>query len=227
MRFLEFFAANIRTTRTRGGPTIGPRRNSWLGARASACRRSPPSSRCMSRPGSRPGRASSRRRSSSNGSPRFSSSVRLAGDRPGRAGQPGASVRGSRHVVTSGQTPVLDPLKARALLDSIDISTHAGLRDRAHDRAHGLIPSPGSARRSAWRSRMSLCRIAGYGCGCARGRQRPRDACHQQPRGIPHRLFDGAVLRDDPQGAAVFRTIGRGTGKLTRTVLPQGETPMQ
>jgi hypothetical protein len=31
--------------------------------------------------------------------------------------------------VTSGQTPVLDPSEARALLDSIDVSTHAGLRE--------------------------------------------------------------------------------------------------
>jgi integrase/recombinase XerC len=30
-----------------------------------------------------------------------------------------------------GQTPVLDPAEARALLDSIDTSTPAGLRDRA------------------------------------------------------------------------------------------------
>jgi hypothetical protein len=44
---------------------------------------------------------------------------------------PAGSVRGPRHVVTSGQTPVLDPSEARALLDSIDTSTPAGLRDRA------------------------------------------------------------------------------------------------
>ena len=44
---------------------------------------------------------------------------------------PAASVRGPRHVVTSGQTPVLDPGEARALLDSIDTSTVVGLRDRA------------------------------------------------------------------------------------------------
>jgi site-specific recombinase XerC len=44
---------------------------------------------------------------------------------------PAGSVRGPRHVVTTGQTPVLDPLEARALLDSIDTLTHAGLRDRA------------------------------------------------------------------------------------------------
>jgi site-specific recombinase XerC len=30
---------------------------------------------------------------------------------------PAASVRGPRHVVTSGQTPVLDPSEARALLE--------------------------------------------------------------------------------------------------------------
>src|SRR5580693_3883714 len=42
---------------------------------------------------------------------------------------PAASVRGPRHVVTCGQTPVLDPSEARALLDSIDVTSHAGLRD--------------------------------------------------------------------------------------------------
>jgi site-specific recombinase XerC len=41
------------------------------------------------------------------------------------------SVRGPRHVVTTGQTPVLDPAEARAMLESIDTSTPAGLRDRA------------------------------------------------------------------------------------------------
>jgi len=44
---------------------------------------------------------------------------------------PAASVRGPRHVVRSGKTPVLEPTEARALLDSIDATTPAGLRDRA------------------------------------------------------------------------------------------------
>jgi integrase/recombinase XerC len=44
---------------------------------------------------------------------------------------PAGSVRGPRHVVTTGQTPVLDPAEVRALLDSIDTSTQVGLRDRA------------------------------------------------------------------------------------------------
>jgi site-specific recombinase XerC len=59
---------------------------------------------------------------------------------------PAASVRGPRHVVTSGQTPVLDPSEARALLDSIDTSTVVGLRDRA---LIGLALGAASSRVSA------------------------------------------------------------------------------
>ncbi len=44
---------------------------------------------------------------------------------------PAASVRGPKHVVKRGKTPVLTAEQARELLDSIDISTIAGLRDRA------------------------------------------------------------------------------------------------
>jgi integrase/recombinase XerC len=44
---------------------------------------------------------------------------------------PAASVRGPTNIVKKGKTPVLSPDEARLLLDSIDVSTHAGLRDRA------------------------------------------------------------------------------------------------
>jgi site-specific recombinase XerC len=44
---------------------------------------------------------------------------------------PASSVRGLKHVVNRGTTPVLTPLEARELLDSIDTSTLVGLRDRA------------------------------------------------------------------------------------------------
>lgn len=44
---------------------------------------------------------------------------------------PAGSVRGPKHVIKRGKTPVLDPDQARHLLDSIDTSTLAGLRDRA------------------------------------------------------------------------------------------------
>jgi integrase/recombinase XerD len=44
---------------------------------------------------------------------------------------PAHAVRGPKHVVKSGKTPVLTGEQARALLDSIDTSTVVGLRDRA------------------------------------------------------------------------------------------------
>ena len=44
---------------------------------------------------------------------------------------PAASVRGPKHVVKKGKTPVLTSSEARQLLDSIDCSTIIGLRDRA------------------------------------------------------------------------------------------------
>ena len=44
---------------------------------------------------------------------------------------PAAAVRGPRHVVKRGKTPVLEADEARQLIDSIDTSTPVGLRDRA------------------------------------------------------------------------------------------------
>src|SRR5215510_7353360 len=47
------------------------------------------------------------------------------------ATNPAHAVRGPTHVVKRGKTPVLTPAEARVLLDSIDVSTVVGLRDRA------------------------------------------------------------------------------------------------
>jgi site-specific recombinase XerD len=47
------------------------------------------------------------------------------------AANPAAPVRGPRHVVKRGRTPVLAPAEARQLLDGIDVATVVGLRDRA------------------------------------------------------------------------------------------------
>jgi site-specific recombinase XerD len=47
------------------------------------------------------------------------------------AHNPATSVRGPKHVVKRGKTPVLTADEARKLLDSIDISSRIGLRDRA------------------------------------------------------------------------------------------------
>ena len=44
---------------------------------------------------------------------------------------PASSLRGPKHVVKKGKTPVLTAEEARGLLDGIDLSTLAGQRDRA------------------------------------------------------------------------------------------------
>ena len=44
---------------------------------------------------------------------------------------PASAVRGPKHVVRTGKTPVLTALEARQLLDSIDVDSLVGLRDRA------------------------------------------------------------------------------------------------
>ena len=42
---------------------------------------------------------------------------------------PASSVRGPRHVVKAGKTPILSAKETRAVLDGIDVSTLVGLRD--------------------------------------------------------------------------------------------------
>jgi integrase len=133
---------------------------------------------------------------------------------------PAHTVRGPRHVVTCGQTPVLDPAEARALLDSIDVSTHAGLRDRA---LIGLMvysfarigAALGMAVEDVYtQNRRLWVRLR------EKGGARHAMPCHHNLDEYLVAYLDGAGLRDDPKGP-LFRTIGRGTGQLTRTVLPQ------
>lgn len=80
---------------------------------------------------------------------------------------PAHTVRGPRHVVTSGQTPVLDPAEARALLDSIDTGTVIA----AHDRALiGLMVYSFAPIGAALSMRVEdvYTQNRRYGCGCAR-----------------------------------------------------------
>ena len=51
---------------------------------------------------------------------------------------PAHAARGPKHAIKRGKTPVLTPAEARKLLDSINVSTVVGLRDRA-DRGDGLF----------------------------------------------------------------------------------------
>jgi site-specific recombinase XerD len=133
---------------------------------------------------------------------------------------PAASVRGPSHLVKSGKTPVLDPAEARALLDSIDVSTIVGLRDRALialmvysfariGAALGMtVADVYTQNRRLWVRLRE------------KGGKRHEMPCHHNLETYMAAYLDLAALRADPKGP-LFRTIGRGTGKLTRTPLPQ------
>jgi integrase len=115
---------------------------------------------------------------------------------------------------------VLDPSEARELLDSIGVSTHAGLRDRALialtvysfariGAALGMtVEDVYTQNRRLWVRLRE------------KGGKRHTMPCHHNLEEYLIAYLDGAGLCDDPKGP-LFRTIGRGTAKLTRTVLPQ------
>jgi integrase/recombinase XerD len=56
------------------------------------------------------------------------------------ASNPATSVRGPKHVIKRGKTPVLTTDQARVLIESIDTSTFVGLRDRALEGRFTLAP---------------------------------------------------------------------------------------
>jgi site-specific recombinase XerC len=133
---------------------------------------------------------------------------------------PARSVRGSSHTVTVGKTPVLSPEEARALIVSIDITTPVGLRDRA---LIGLMVFSFARIGAALgmkvedvftQNRRLWVRLREKG---GKGHAMP---CHHNLETYLTAYIDGAGLAEDPRGP-LFRTIGRGTGLLTRTPLPQ------
>ena len=133
---------------------------------------------------------------------------------------PAGSVRGPRHVVKEGKTPVLDPAEARALLDSIDTTTPAGLRDRALialmvysfarvGAALGMkVEDVYTQNRRLW-VRLN-----------EKGGKVHAMPCHHNLETYLTAYLDGTGLAGDLKGP-LFRTIGRGTGQLTSTPLPQ------
>jgi len=116
---------------------------------------------------------------------------------------------------------VLDPAEARALLDSIDVSTHAGLRDRAlvglmvYSFARIGAALGMSVEDVFTQNRRLWVRLREKG-----GKPHAMPCHHNLKEYLVVAYLDGAELRGDPKGP-LFRSIGRGTGKLTRTVLPQ------
>ena len=131
---------------------------------------------------------------------------------------PASSVRGPKHSVKKGKTPVLEPGEARKLLDAIETDTHAGLRDRA---LIGLmvytfarigaalsmkVEDVYSERRRLW-VRLH-----------EKGGKRHEMPCHHNLETYLLAYIEGTGIAADPKGP-LFRTIGRRTKRLTRTLL--------
>ncbi len=133
---------------------------------------------------------------------------------------PAASVRGPAHSVRNGKTPVLDPAEARTLLDSINVTTPIGLRDRA---LIGLMVFSFGRIGAALAMRVEDVFVQNRRLWVRlreKGGKRHEMPCHHSLDEYLHAYLNGAGIADDAKGP-LFRTIGRGTGRLTRTSLPQ------
>ncbi len=133
---------------------------------------------------------------------------------------PASAVRGPRHIVRRGKTPVLDPAEARQLIDAINISTAIGLRDRA---LIGLMvysfarigAAIGMRVEDVYpQNRRLWVRLHEKG-----GKQHAMP-CHHNLETYLHEYLDGAALARNPK-ALLFQTYNRSTGQLTGAPLPQ------
>jgi site-specific recombinase XerD len=133
---------------------------------------------------------------------------------------PASSVRGPRHVVKRGKTPVLSPEEARRVLDAIDVTTHAGLRDRAlialmvYSFARIGAALAMKVEDVYVQNRRHWVRLR------EKGGKRHEMPCHHNLEIYLQEYLDGGGISGDPKGP-LFRTIGRTTGQLTKTPLPQ------
>ena len=133
---------------------------------------------------------------------------------------PAASVRGPAHSVKRGKTPVLAPEEARALLDTIDVSTPIGLRDRA---LIGLMAFSFARIGAALSMKVEDAYVQHRRLWVRlheKGGKVHEMPCHHFLEDYLHAYIDGCGLAGDPKGP-LFRTIARGRGELTATPLPQ------
>lgn len=133
---------------------------------------------------------------------------------------PAASVRGPAHSQRRGKTPVLAPDEARALLDRIDVTTDAGLRDRA---LIGLMVYSFARIGAALAMKVEDVFVQNRRLWVRlheKGGKRHEMPCHHNLEHYLVEYIDGCGLREDRKGP-LFRTIARGTRRLSDTPLPQ------
>lgn len=133
---------------------------------------------------------------------------------------PASSVRGPSHSQKRGKTPILSPKEARNLLDSIDTSSHAGLRDRA---LIGLMTYSFARIGAALTMRVEDVFVQDRRLWVRlheKGGKLHVMPCHHNLEDYLIAYLDGCDLRDQKK-APLFRTIARQTKQLSETPLPQ------
>ncbi len=133
---------------------------------------------------------------------------------------PAAAVRGPRHIVRRGKTPVLDPAEARQLIDVIDTTTIIGLRDRA---LIGLMVYSFARIGAAIGMRVEDVYAQNRRLWVRlheKGGKQHAMPCHHNLESYFHAYIEGAGLARDPK-ALLFQTYNRATGRLTGNPLPQ------
>ena len=139
---------------------------------------------------------------------------------------PAAAVRGPKHSVRRGKTPVLAADEARQLLDAIDIGAIAGLRDRALI-ALMVYSFARIGAATAMRvedvftdQRRLWVRLS------EKGGKRHEMPCHHNLEAYLHAWLDGSGLIAEPK-VPLFPTIAAGTGRGEQRLTRRAITPRE
>ncbi|AMM18779.1 integrase (plasmid) [Burkholderia sp. PAMC 28687] len=133
---------------------------------------------------------------------------------------PASSVRGPSHSTRKGKTTVLNATEARQLLDSIDVSTPIGLRDRA---LIALMVFSFARVGAALAMRVEDVYMQNRRLWVRlreKGGKRHEMPCHHTLEAYLHVYLEGTDIAADLEGP-LFRTVRRGTSHLSDTPLPQ------
>jgi len=138
------------------------------------------------------------------------------------ATNPASSVRGPKHSVKKGKTPVLTAEEARALIDSIDITTPKGLRDRA---LIGLMVYTFARVGAALKMKVEDVYVQGRRTWVRlheKGGKQHEMPCHHNLDEYLHAYIDGAALIGAAK-APLFRSATPHTGQITERPMTQAD----
>ncbi len=134
---------------------------------------------------------------------------------------PASSVRGPRHSVKKGKTPVLSAEEARALIDAIDTSTVIGLRDRA---LIGLMVYTFARVGAAIQMRVEDVYVQARRAWVRlheKGGKEHEMPCHHNLEAWLQAYIEGAQL--ELEKGWLFRTVAGRSGKLSGNPMAQGD----